>query len=228
MIQTFEFEGGMTPAEATDTKERILDAVEDLVGECGCDGTSVRMITEAAGVNVAAVNYHFGSKEELLVAAAGRISTTMNEARVRMLRETEARHAPDGPPVAEITRALIEPAFVAMSQAGDRATARARFGAMICSAPSEALQERIHECFRQSSDLIWDHLCRAVPDVGEEEMTSRYRGALAVMINATADTRNANAMRTEAGRERLLDHLVTFVASGFAAPPSGPTETDTG
>ena len=205
----------MVAADATDTKERILDAVEDLVGECGCDGTSVRMITDAA-----AVNYHFGSKEELLVAAADRISTAMNEARVRMLKETEARHAPDVPPVAEITRAMIEPAFVAMSKAGDRATARARFGAMICAAPSEALQERIHECFRQSSDLIWEDLRRAVPNVSEEEMTSRYRGALAVMINAVADIRNADAMRTAEGRGLLLGHLVTFVANGFAAPPT--------
>jgi AcrR family transcriptional regulator len=217
----------MTPTDVTDTKERILDAVEDLVGECGCDGTSVRMITEAAGVNVAAVNYHFGSKEELLVAAAGRISTAMNEARVRMLRETEARHAPDAPPVAEITRAMIEPAFVAMSQAGDRATARARFGAMICTAPNEALQDRIHACFRQSSDLIWDVLRRDVPDVGKAEMTNRYRAALAVMINALADIRNADAIRTEAGRELLLDHLVTFVANGFAAPPTEPRDADT-
>ena len=218
----------MTQAEVTDTKERILDAVEDLVGDFGCDGTSVRMITEAAGVNVAAVNYHFGSKEELLVAAAGRISTAMNEARVRMLREAEERHAPDAVPVVEITRAMVEPAFVAMFQAGDRATARARFGAMICSAPNEALQERVHDCFRQSSDLIWGYLLRAVPDVGEQEMTSRYRAALAVMMNATADLRNADDMKTVEGRDRLLGHLVTFLAHGFAAPATEPHDAGAG
>ncbi len=213
----------MTPADATDTKERILDAVEDLVGEYGCDGASVRMITEAAGVNIAAVNYHFGSKEDVLVAAAERIATSINGERLAMLREAEERHAPETPPVAELTRALIEPAFRALSHAGDRAGPRARFGARICTAPSETLQERTHLCFRESSDLIWDGVCRARPDVSEDEMTVRYRAAITVMLSAIADVRNADVFETAQGWCALLDHLVTFVSAGFTAPPT-PTD----
>lgn len=216
----------MTPADATDTKSRILDAVEDIVGECGCDGASVRMITEAAGVNIAAVNYHFGSKEDVLVAAAERIATGINGERMRMLRNAESRHGSATPPIEELTRALIEPAFRALSQAGDRAASRAKFGARICMAPSEALQARTHKCFRESSDFIWEGLCAACPDVSEEEMTDRYRAAITVMITAIADIRNAEAFAAEDGWRRLLDHLVTFVSAGFAAPPTPIDDSD--
>ena len=49
-----------------DTRERILDAAEHLFMEHGYDGTSMRQITGDAAVNLAAVNYHFGSKESLM------------------------------------------------------------------------------------------------------------------------------------------------------------------
>jgi AcrR family transcriptional regulator len=50
----------------SDTRERILDVAERLFMENGYEATSMRMITGAAEVNLAAVNYHFGSKEALL------------------------------------------------------------------------------------------------------------------------------------------------------------------
>ena len=49
-----------------DTKEQILNAAEELFARHGYAGTSMRAITKAAGVNLAAVNYHFGTKEKLL------------------------------------------------------------------------------------------------------------------------------------------------------------------
>ena len=49
-----------------DTRERILRAAEGLFVERGFAHTSLRMITASAEVNLAAVNYHFGSKEELI------------------------------------------------------------------------------------------------------------------------------------------------------------------
>ena len=57
---------------ATDTKERMLDTAEGLFAEHGFPATSMRDITNAAGVNLAAINYHFGSKESLLIAVLQR------------------------------------------------------------------------------------------------------------------------------------------------------------
>ena len=54
---------------ASDTKRRILDAAESLMGEKGFTSTSMRDITAAAKVNLASINYHFGSKEALLAVS---------------------------------------------------------------------------------------------------------------------------------------------------------------
>ena len=65
------------------TKDRILDAAESLFMEHGFEATSLRSITAAAGVNLAAVNYHFGSKEELFQAVLTRRLDPMNQERAR-------------------------------------------------------------------------------------------------------------------------------------------------
>ena len=81
-------------AGTRDTKERILDAAEALFLAGGFDATSLRAITTAAGVNLAAVNYHFGSKEELFEAVLTRRLDPMNQARVDLLAQLEAQAAP--------------------------------------------------------------------------------------------------------------------------------------
>ncbi|MCB0307606.1 MAG: helix-turn-helix transcriptional regulator, partial [Calditrichaeota bacterium] len=50
----------------SDTRERILDAAEQLIAENGIGSTSLRHIIAAAEVNLAAVHYHFGSKQALV------------------------------------------------------------------------------------------------------------------------------------------------------------------
>ncbi|NKF52592.1 TetR/AcrR family transcriptional regulator [Shewanella sp. WXL01] len=59
-------------ASRTDTKTRILDAAERLFAERGFSETSLRLITSKAEVNLASVNYHFGSKKELIRAVLAR------------------------------------------------------------------------------------------------------------------------------------------------------------
>ncbi len=59
-------------ASRSDTKTRILDAAEKLFAERGFSETSLRLITSKAEVNLASVNYHFGSKKELIRAVLAR------------------------------------------------------------------------------------------------------------------------------------------------------------
>src|SRR5437763_14145047 len=79
---------------AAATRERILDAAEALFMEHGFEATSMRAITAAAAVNLAAVNYHFGSKEELFEAVLTRRLDPMNQQRVELLARLEAKAAP--------------------------------------------------------------------------------------------------------------------------------------
>src|SRR5712691_12477039 len=71
------------------TQAKILDTAEGLFMEHGFEATSLRQITAAAGVNIAAVNYHFGSKEELFQTVLTRRLDPMNQERVELLDALE-------------------------------------------------------------------------------------------------------------------------------------------
>src|SRR5918995_5698455 len=73
-----------------ETRTRILDAAEELFMQHGFEGTSMRQLTTQAGVNLAAVNYHFGSKDALIEAVFRRRLDPMNAARIAALDELEA------------------------------------------------------------------------------------------------------------------------------------------
>ena len=75
---------------AIETKNRILDAAERLFADFGYKATSLRDITSEAGVNLASVNYHFGSKEALLAALLERNFAPVNRRRIELLDALEA------------------------------------------------------------------------------------------------------------------------------------------
>src|ERR1043165_9284312 len=91
------------------TTERILDAAERLFADHGFEGTSIRSIVNLADVNLAAIHYHFRSKEALLEAVLTRRISIVNEARLKRLDLAEAAARPRTPSVEEILRAFIVP-----------------------------------------------------------------------------------------------------------------------
>ncbi len=93
------------------TTHRILDAAEQLFAEHGYHPTSLRAITTAAEVNLAAVNYHFGSKKELVKAVMQRRLVPLNKLRMRLLMEVEekAKQQKCLPDVRELIAAFIRP-----------------------------------------------------------------------------------------------------------------------
>lgn len=88
-----------------DTRERLLDAAERLFADRGIDAVSVRAVNAAAGANVAAVHYHFGSKDALVSAVLRRRMDALAERRLAML----ARLDPARPAVRDVVEALVVP-----------------------------------------------------------------------------------------------------------------------
>ena len=98
-----------------DTKTRILDATERLMGEHGLD-VPLRAITAEAGVNLAAVNYHFQSKDALIDAMVARRIGPINRRRLEMLDEIESAN-PSGPlPLEAVLEAFLAPVLLTMLQ----------------------------------------------------------------------------------------------------------------
>src|SRR4051794_12129949 len=94
-------------SEHLDTKARILKVAERLFMEHGFSATSLRMITGEAKVNLASVNYHFGSKEALIEAVFTRRLAPLNEERVRQLDLLEKAAEGSALTVEQIVEAFV-------------------------------------------------------------------------------------------------------------------------
>lgn len=90
-------------------KDRILDAAETLFAKHGFDGVSMRMVADAADVDLALSSYHFGSKRGLFDAVLLRRAEVLNETRLAALQQCQENAGPDGPSVEEIIDAFLEP-----------------------------------------------------------------------------------------------------------------------
>src|ERR1035438_4318422 len=91
------------------TKDKLMDAAEKLFARRGYHGTSLRDITGAVGVDVALVNYHFGSKKRLLEVVLERRGNILNEERLRRLAEVRERAAPAAPSTEAVIGAFLDP-----------------------------------------------------------------------------------------------------------------------
>jgi AcrR family transcriptional regulator len=101
----------MATTDVQDTKGRLLDAAEALFGDRGVAGVSVREITAAADANIAAVNYHFGSKDGLLEEVLNRRMEPLNAERLRLLDLVESAAGDGAPTVEGILDAFVGPTF---------------------------------------------------------------------------------------------------------------------
>jgi AcrR family transcriptional regulator len=201
----------------TDTKQRILDTAERLIAEQGYAATSLRHIIAEAGVNLAAIHYHFGSKEELLDEVIQRKIGPVNEQRLAWLDRLEREAAPASPGVDSV----LESFFWPMAEAADRTPEFVPFmGRMLAEGMMPAILAR-H--FQQVTTRLMEALRRAAPQLPEEEFSWRMH----FMSGAIAHTMCGARLFPSLGgagsdfRTRIA-MLATFLSAGFRAPETAP------
>src|SRR5688500_13800412 len=172
------------------TKERLLNAAERLFAARGFAGTSLREVTASAGVNVAAIHYHFGSKEELLRAVLSRIVEPVNRERLEMLNQAVAAAAPAPASVEAILEAFLAPDLRIIRDLGERGAVITRFMGRSYTEPSELVRRMIQEQFGELGSRFHQALCRAVPDVPPDELFWRLMAVVAVITNMLAVQRD--------------------------------------
>ncbi len=104
---------------SADARDLLLDTAERLFSEKGFFGASVRDITDAAGLRLASVNYHFGSKDHLLAAVVGRRAKILKEERLSSLAEALALDLPVEARLAAIARAFVSPMIARRLDGGE-------------------------------------------------------------------------------------------------------------
>lgn len=198
-----------------DTKKKILDSAQRLIGSQGYAATSVRHIISEAGVNLAAIHYHFGSKEDLLAAVIARKAVLVNEERMKLLDRLEAE-AGTGP---LSVKEVLEAWFLPMAEAADGDPS---FVLLMGRLMSEGmLQTIVEKHFREPAARISGALRRSLPELPDEEFRWRMHfmfGAMAfTMCGRSEFTGIGGDTRDFGGR---IDRLITFLIAGFQAPVS--------
>jgi AcrR family transcriptional regulator len=208
-------------ATSPDTKTRILDAAELLFMEHGYEATSLRQLTAAAGVNLAAVNYHLGSKEELFQAVLTRRLDPMNQERIRLLEALE-RDAGTKPPSCE--RVLFAMLAPALRLARDERRGGKNFLRVLGRAyadPAPFIRRFLHEQYAEMIARYKEAFLRALPHLTRQELTWRLHfvmGALSYSL-ASTDALKQFAQVTQADNDELiLQRLAPFLVAGLKAP----------
>jgi AcrR family transcriptional regulator len=100
------------------TKDKLMDSAEKLFARMGFHGASLRNITRAAGVDLAGVPYHFGSKKQLFVSVIERRGRVVNEERLQRLAEARLRAAPRCPSTEAVVDAFLDPILERLAGGG--------------------------------------------------------------------------------------------------------------
>ena len=198
------------------TRQRILGAAEELFAERGFAGASLRQVTAAANVNLAAVNDHFGSKDNLIEEVFRR---RLDELSRRRLDRLAALEAAGTPTLEAVLDAFITPA---LELSLDR-----RGGSVFMRVLARAFAEHNSHLRRFLSDnygyVLKDFaaaFARLLPQLGKEELYWRLDIAVGALTYAMADfgmiqRRTGDSDREH--REQTARHLIHFTAAGLRA-----------
>lgn len=204
-----------------DTATRILDVAERLFVEHGFEATSLRMITQQAEVNLAAVNYHFGSKDALFESVFMRRIGPFVAA---CLAELDALEQTGQTLTAEqLVTSFIRPCLALSKDP-------ARGGALFVRLMSRTLVEN-HRLLREALNQQYSVFVvrytsafqRALPQFGAEDIAWRMHFAFSIMFNAFAGNDVLkifvrSQVVTARDPDMVVKHLVPFVVAGLTAP----------
>jgi AcrR family transcriptional regulator len=214
---------GTARSKQTDTKTHILDVAERLFAKNGFRLTSIKLLSRMAGVNQAAVNYHFGSKHALVEKVIERRLAPINALRMKKFKEIKETVSRQDckPDIAAILYAFVEPAFT-LTETLPKDRSFLAMASRAFSEQDDAIRDIFINYFKPSSDLLFELMKKALPDLPENVVWWRLNFAIGAL---------AQSMRLCGGQlptpdffpaaddaDMVVDLLVSFLTSGMAAP----------
>ncbi len=208
--------------ETSDTAARILDAAEALFADRGFSETSLRSITTRAGVNLAAVNYHFGSKTELIQAVFERFLTPFCHKLNREMDALMASH-PNGPPLESLLEVLARTMLTGVQESGHH-NKLSVFMRLLGAAYTQAqghmrrfLRENYDDTYRRVVVMIH----QTTPHVSPNELFWRIHFAVgaAVFTMGSIETLRAmakNDTHQDNAIEEVVHKLVPFLSNALS------------
>ena len=203
-------------ASPASTKERILGAAELLFAQRGFDGASLRQLTAAAGVNLAAVNYHFGSKEKLVEQVFRRRLDALNGRRLSELARVAG--AADTT-LEDVLAAYIRPALELSHDDGGALFMRVLARAF--AEHDDTLRQFLSENYGHVIRQFTAEFARLLPQLGKPELYWRIdlvTGALTHAMSGFGLIQRKSDVSELAHREQTAEHLIRFAVAGLSHP----------
>jgi AcrR family transcriptional regulator len=217
------------------TKHRILETATQLFAEHGIDAVSLRDIAVLAEVNNAAVNYHFGSKDQLIREVYRRLFVVLNERRLKALDDCEVASKGRRLKPEAIVRALVAPMvnFSTSAEHGGLYLIRLTYHAY--GLGRNFIHESIAEQVNHLALRFVDALARAVPKVSREDLFWRFDFAIGAWQHVLLDAHRGNRLKRLSDglcdtndNERIIDELVAALTASFTAPSLPPRKRPRG
>jgi AcrR family transcriptional regulator len=203
------------------TTERILDAAERLFADHGFEGTSIRAIVDAAKVNLAAIHYHFHSKEALLEAVLTRRISIVNDSRLERLQAAETDAAPNPPSIEEILRAFIVPT-VEFAHRNESGATFVQLMSRMFTEPRFSLTNFLGRKFGETINRFSDALVRALPQMPRDVVLWRVFFTVGAMHHLLCSTNRIDlldkGLRRSTSDAEMTEYLVQFSVAGMCAP----------
>ena len=205
----------------SDTKTRILDGAEQLFAREGFHNTSMRALTSLAEVNLASVNYHFGSKEALLQAVIERRLLPLNAIREEKIEAVLAlaRQNSKQPAAEDLLRAFIEPTLNFRNSSPGAQDFISLIGRAL-SEPDETIRNCFMELVLPLIQLLFKGLGEALPQLAPEILLARLQFIMGSMSHVMCMGSHSTPPGLPPSMESkaLTDQLLKFVLAGLEAP----------
>jgi len=203
------------------TPEKILTSAEQLFAERGFTGSTLREVTERAGVNLAAVNYHFGTKEGLFMEMLRRRITPINARRMELLDQALAESGGESLTLETLFKIILEPLTESLIKEGNLDEVFLGIIARSIVDPSEFIQHAHRGFFKDISERIGRELQRAVgnPELSEEDISWRIYFSISTMLGSLIQHRRIEhyfpGIRDPRDMEAMTRQLIRFVCAGM-------------
>lgn len=199
----------------TDTKEQIISVAERLFAERGFAGTTLRNVVSEAGVNLAAVHYHFGSKEDLFRAVVARFARPVVEQELALLEQLQAGH--EVPSVEAILTALLKPNLEILAKDKDTLLVQGQFMGR-CRTEPEPIKSIAAGEFAVSTEAFLDVLQRALPEQSRAQIHWKFDLVIAALIRVQTEAGQPFALLQTTDPEDIqnaTEKLVKFLSPGM-------------
>jgi AcrR family transcriptional regulator len=203
----------------SESKRRLLEAAEQLFAERGFEAVSVRDVTHQAKANVAAVNYHFGSREGLISLVVVRYVTPINDERLLRLDALEKKWPGKVVPVEELIDAFVRPLVGSVRKSELSERLFCKLVARVFSLQGEALPPIVEEQMKGMVERFLKAFGRSLPGLAPEELVWRFHfvvgAVIHLLLNQEMLFRLSAGASGNPGTDALVGRLIRFASAGL-------------